>query len=177
MKVTAAQLVSTLAAACAGGAPRVAAARLAPPQNLRVEGLSPASQDVVLSESRPRFGFHHAPLLAPVPFGVAQASYRVKVSARGGDQQLWDSGHVASNASSEIVYGHGAAGSPPAADLTAFSRYTFCVSWTATDPSLGTSPQACAHFETGPIAAVDWLHSSNSSVEDFDIPRLAAQYI
>jgi hypothetical protein len=81
-------------------------ARLGPPQNLRVEGLSPASEDVVLSEVMPRFGFHHAPLAAPVPFGVAQASYPVTVSARSdGERLLWDSGHVASNASSEIVYG------------------------------------------------------------------------
>ncbi len=157
MKFTAAQLVSALVVACTGGAPRVATAGLAPPQNLRVEGLSPASQDVVLSETRPRFGYHHAPLLAPVPFGVTQASYRVTVSARDGEQQqLWDSGHVASNSSSEIVYGQGAAGSPPAADLAAFSRYTFCVSWTATNPIWGTSPQACANFETGPVAATDW---------------------
>eukprot|EP01044_Picomonas_judraskeda_P018378 COSAG03_NODE_3633_length_1911_cov_1.755519_2_plen_488_part_01 len=157
MNAAATLLVSALVAA-GTIAPRVASAAvpagLAPPQHLRVEGLSPASQDVVLSEPRPRFGYHHAPLLAPGAFGVTQASYRVTVSARGGEQPLWDSGHVASNASSEIVYGQGSAGSP--ADLEAFSRYTFCVQWTATDPSLGTSPQACANFETGPMAAADW---------------------
>ena len=43
-----------------------------------------------------------------MPFGVAQASYRITVSSRSdGEHLLWDSGHVASNASSEIVYGGG----------------------------------------------------------------------
>ena len=162
MKYTSVALVATVLSAATATAQQGAtsAARLDPPQNLRVEGLSPASQDVVLSEVRPRFGFHHAPLVAPVPFGVTQASYRVMVSARAdGEQLMWDSGHVASNASSEIVYGGqqglgaaAAAGTP----LAAFSRYTFCVTWTATDSTLGTSPPACANFETGPVAAADW---------------------
>ena len=98
---------------------------LGAPCNLRIEGLAPASQDVVLSELRPQFSFLHAPLAAPVPFGVVQArSYRLTVTRRGG-AMVWDSGEVRSSNSSGIIYGE----SPEAAagkvvPLVSFSRYT-----------------------------------------------------
>jgi hypothetical protein len=125
------------------------------PQHLRVENLLPANQLVVLSESKPRFAFHHAPLAA---FGVTQASYHITVSLlRAGTNKstvVWDSGDVVSTNTSEIVYGQG--GTTAATPLVPFSRYRFCVWWTASDPEVGTSPQACAPFETGPMQEADW---------------------
>lgn len=124
MKATLALLQILLMAAALLRAAAAATQPLGAPCNLRIEGLAPASQDVVLSELRPQFSFLHAPLAAPVPFGVVQASYRLTVTRRGG-AMVWDSGEVRSSNSSGIIYGE----SPEAAagkvvPLVSFSRYT-----------------------------------------------------
>jgi hypothetical protein len=155
-------LLRLAAAAAAASLDTVIAAATPPalgaPQHLRVENLLPEHQTVVISEPEPRFAFHHAPLAAPAPFGVEQTSYRITVAVRGANTSLiWDSGGVASASTSEIVYGR--IGQAASAPLHPFTRYTVCVAYTAWASScgtLGTSPQACVPFETGPIVAADW---------------------
>ena len=70
---------------------------LGAPTHLRVENLFP--EVAVLSERKPRFSF--VPPAAPVgAFNTLQASYRITVS--NGKTSVWDSGNVASDATSQI---------------------------------------------------------------------------
>ena len=111
------------------------------PINLRLEGLLP--EEAVITESLPRFSFVHGDVA--LPRGAQQHSYRINVKI--GDEQLWDSGDVASRNMSQIEY------AGPA--LPPFTRFTWTARWTAAN-ALGSSAPAEATFETGPISDADW---------------------
>jgi hypothetical protein len=138
----------------------------AAPHHLRVEDLDEAV--AVLSEPLPRFSFMHP----PVPNGqrgLVQAAYRIKVSKLGAKTPLWDSGSVASAATSVIYAG-------PA--LSAFTRYTWTAEWASSAGD--TSATALSHFETGPLVPSDWKNAAwlSAGAEDkaqfrftFNLPK------
>ena len=70
---------------------------LGAPTHLRVENLFP--EVAVLSERKPRFSFVPPPAPAGA-FNTLQSSYRIAVS--NGKTTVWDSGHVASDATAQI---------------------------------------------------------------------------
>ena len=106
----------------------VAAADLAdpqfgPPSNLRIEGLLP--EVAVISEPNPIFLF--VPPRVPAPFrGVLQTGVRVTVVSASTGTAVWDSGQVATDATSVLYAG-------PA--LAPFSMYAWTVTVSLSGPN------------------------------------------
>ena len=91
-----------------------------------------------LDAARPRFAWQLVDATTP------QTTYRVVATAPSG-AVAWDSGRVASNATSQILW----AGPPLAPD----ADYAFTVSVTTAD---GAAASAAARFTTGLLAPADW---------------------
>jgi hypothetical protein len=143
--------VAALVLAAAVSAAAVEPRLLPAPVHLRVEGLQ-EQPIIVTSEANPHFSFLHGQLPTPSR-GVVQVSYRLTVSERVPDgatdaATLWDTGDVASANCSEIEYAGLA--------LSAFTRYSWTVEWTAGGALQGRSAPATGHFETGPMEVGDW---------------------
>jgi alpha-L-rhamnosidase len=100
-----------------------------------------------VNDTAPRLGWQLSPVLGR--HGTAQSAYEIRVSTRpGGPADLWDSGRVASDASSQIPY----AGARLASRQRAYWQVTV---WDERGQP-ATSPAGAAYWEAGLLERRDW---------------------